>query len=224
MFLATILKISSEVASGESFSQGEPGSIVESGPTRILSEFPLQDSGLAGPKDGRYDLREGIHVMDDLVLLCKVPSVIERDALLATLHERGIEALSPERDVIVNLAGEPNLALGGYSAVFEGYPVFVPRESEGAGREALAVFRRRDLHAISDGHGDRDGIDDAGRRFLLCSFWSIALPVALNLVALYWFFRSENLFRERPVSALGAVAINGVILIGAVVAIRSHFS
>lgn len=162
------------------------------------------------------------------ILLCKVPSIIERDALLTALDEAGIGASSPDRDMMINLAGEPNLALGGYSALFEGYSVFVPAAREADARSVLAVFRRRDMHLSRPDRdseaGDPAALDPAGRRFLACAFFSVVVPVALNLASLYWFFRSRNVFRFRPGAALFALAIDALMIAGGVIALWRSIS
>lgn len=162
------------------------------------------------------------------ILLCKVPSIIERDALLAALGEAGIGASSPDRDMMINLAGEPNLALGGYSALFEGYSVFVPAGRETEARSVLAAFRRRDMHlSRSDrepGAEESATLDPAGRRFLACAFFSVVVPVALNVASLYWFFRSRNVFRFRPGAALFALAIDVLMIAGGLTALWRSFS
>lgn len=58
-------------------------------------------------------------------LLCRVPTVIERDALIHALTQEDIDVVTPERDVMVKLGSEPNLYLGSASALFEGYDVRV---------------------------------------------------------------------------------------------------
>lgn len=127
------------------------------------------------------------------------------------LRAGGVEATTPERDVIVNLANEPNLMLGGASIHFEGYAIRVPDEHFAEAREILFAFRRRHDVRPADEDSDResdDGLDRAGKRFLACSAWSIVLPLVMNVAAVYWLFRSRNVFQRRPLMAALAVVLN----------------
>lgn len=144
-------------------------------------------------------------------VLCRVPSVIERDALMAALLEKNVSAFTPERNVMVNLAGEPNLSLEGASITFPGYDIRVPEDQYEEARNVLAEFRRRhDVRIAPEGIEEpaHDGVDEAGRRFLKCSFWGIVMPLVMNVPAMYWFFRSRNVIQKRFLLTVFALALN----------------
>lgn len=146
-------------------------------------------------------------------VLCRVPSVIERDALMVALLEAGVNAMTPERSVMVNLANEPNIALEGASIHFNGYDIRVPEDQFEKARAVLGEFRRRhDVRlAVTEDIEDTGRVDAAGRRFLACTFWAIALPLVMNAAALYWFFRSRDVLKKRTLLTIGALAFNGFI-------------
>jgi hypothetical protein len=74
-------------------------------------------------------------------LLTRVQDLIVRGALVARLGEAQIEVYTPDRDVIVNLnSNAPNLSLEGYSALFEGYAVYVLRRNFSEAKEIWARF------------------------------------------------------------------------------------
>ena len=144
-------------------------------------------------------------------ILCRVPNVIERDALIHALRDGGVGAITPDRDVIVNLANEPNLSLEGASVLFEGYDICVPEEQWSAAQSLLTDFRRRhDVRpVISESEADAERtVDKAGSRFIACSLWSMLLPIVMNVAAIYWLFRSRNVVQQRPLMTIFALILN----------------
>lgn len=151
--------------------------------------------------------------------LCRVPTIIERDALIQELLAADIDVVSPDRDVMVNLAQEPNFYLGSASLHFEGYDIRVRSEQLDKAREIYIHFRRRHEIGLMEETSsvEPERMDDAGRRFLACTLWSLAIPVVFNAVALYWFFSSKDILSQRPLLTAAALALNAAILILAAV-------
>jgi hypothetical protein len=111
-------------------------------------------------------------------LLTKVMDLIQRDALIVRLGEERIEVLAPDRDVIVNLGGGPNIALEGYSAVFDGYSVLVKAQDLTRAKQILADFHQTP-------RSDTPSTTDFMSKFHLSSALSFILPVILHISALY---------------------------------------
>lgn len=142
-------------------------------------------------------------------LLCRVPTIIERDALIVALTSEDIDVVSPDRDVMVKLGSEPSLYLGSASALFEGYDVRVRAADLPRAKDVLAKFRRQHEISLHEENVPEAGVlDAAGVRFLACSLYSVAIPVVFNAVALYWFFRSRNVLSLRPVLTVLALVWN----------------
>ncbi|MBX3032458.1 MAG: hypothetical protein KF865_00940 [Bdellovibrionaceae bacterium] len=146
------------------------------------------------------------------IVLHRFQSLIERDAFVARLRSLGVPCDAPGRDMIVNLTDQPNLSLGVYSALFDGYAVFVPAAAEARARSELANFRRESqLHVVVEKPVE-SGVDAPGARFLRCTLWSLVVPVVMNLMALYWLFRSRNVFQLKPFLSAVALFLNVFIL------------
>lgn len=75
-----------------------------------------------------------------LVSVYRSPNIIERDAIMAYLTSEGVESFTGKRDVIVNLANEPNMSLEGYSAMFNGYDIFVSADQKNIAQEKIQQF------------------------------------------------------------------------------------
>ena len=121
---------------------------------------------------------------NDLVLLGKAGSIIERDALLEALRVRGIKAVSPARDMSRKFT--PNtvdLSLEGYSAIFDGFSIYVPsRHLE----EARHIAQELDQRVRGAQQADKREPDHVQRFFLSCIF-SFFVPLVFHITALYHF-------------------------------------
>ncbi len=117
------------------------------------------------------------------VLLVKVPDLIIRGALIHKLGEHSIEAYAPDRDAIINLSSSPNLSLEGYSALFDGYSVYVPRlKIEESKQILIEIERQRDsLHENEVDHT---------KKFYFASVMSFFVPGVLHLAAGYHIFQA----------------------------------
>ena len=111
-------------------------------------------------------------------LLTKVPDLIMRGALINQLGEVGIEAYAPDRDAIVNVTSTTNLSLEGYSALFDGYAVYVP---------ATRMPEAKDiLQKVVDQHYAKTHTEvDHAKKFYFASLMSFIVPVVLHVMALY---------------------------------------
>lgn len=125
------------------------------------------------------------------VLLGKVPNLVLRGALEARLAEARIEAYIPERDAIAQVGDTVNLALGGYSAFFDGYPIFVRRDQLA---EAQKVFADFEIEAYS--RPEQKPAVDYLTKFYLAAYVSVIFPVIFHVVALYNLYKA---FQSGPV-------------------------
>ena len=111
-------------------------------------------------------------------LLTKVPDLIMRGALINQLGEVGIEVYAPDRDAIVNVSSTPNLSLEGYSALFDGYAVYVPATRMPEAKEIL--------QKVMDQHfAKTDSEVDHAKKFYFAALMSFIVPVILHVMALY---------------------------------------
>ncbi len=111
-------------------------------------------------------------------LLTKIPDLITRDALIARLGEKRIEVYAPDRDVIVNVSSSPNLSLEGYSALFDGYPVYDDQSELTLSRQVLEEFQK-EVYQPS-----LEPIDHT-RKFYFACVMTVMLPGVLHVIAIY---------------------------------------
>ncbi|MFN8790507.1 MAG: hypothetical protein ACK5Y2_03515 [Bdellovibrionales bacterium] len=125
------------------------------------------------------------------ILLAKVPDHVMKGALIARLGEARIEVYAPERDAIVNLGSAPNLTLEGYSVLFDGYSIYVPK---GNFQEALGILEifEKDTWAPREGSARRPS--DPATQFYFAALWTWLVPVLFHGIALYHF---RNFLRSR---------------------------
>ena len=114
------------------------------------------------------------------MLLTKVPNLIMRGALVHKLGESSIEVYVPDRDAIVNVGTSPNLSLEGYSAVFDGYSVYVPKPKL---PEAQAILNEIEAQANAP---SLEQVDHASK-FYFSSVMSFLVPGIMHVIALYHF-------------------------------------
>lgn len=154
------------------------------------------------------------------IRLCR--TVIERDALLHFLSERGFSATSEQRDVMVNISDTVNLTYGWASATFEGYGLWVPQEQAEGAIAALKEWEHAQRLSLV---GEPESADEKNfRRFLLCAFFGMMLPLLMHALAFYWLFQSGSVPRRRPVATLFGVLLAGSGLVGWFVVGRSSLS
>ncbi len=112
-------------------------------------------------------------------LLTKLPDLISRGALVNRLGEDNIEVYAPDRDVIVNLnANTPNLSLEGYSALFDGYEVYVSRTRLDDAKKIWDEFQK-EMYKPSVIATDHP------HKFYSMSVMSFMLPIVTHVLAFY---------------------------------------
>lgn len=117
------------------------------------------------------------------VLLTKFPDLIQRDSFVNRLSEEQIEVMAPDRDMIVDVGGGPNLTLGGYSAMFDGYSVLVRNKDLSKAQEVLSEFESMHLQKSTD-------LPDYMSKYYYSSVLSILAPFVLHLTAIYHLFKA----------------------------------
>lgn len=117
----------------------------------------------------------------DWKLLTKVPDLVQREALVYQLGQAQIEVYAPDRDVMTVLGSGPQLGWEGYSAVFDGYSVFVSVKDWTRAQEILKSFQ-------GTPNSDTASFTDSMDRFHLCAIFTFLLPIILHLAALYHLF------------------------------------
>lgn len=117
------------------------------------------------------------------VLLTKFPDLIQRDSFVSRLGEAQIEVMTPDRDMIVDVGGGPNLTLGGYSAMFDGYSVLVQKKDLSKAQDVLSEFEPLHLQKNTD-------LPDYMSKYYYSSVLSVLVPFVLHLTALYHLFQA----------------------------------
>lgn len=117
----------------------------------------------------------------DWVVLAKVPDLITRGALISRLGEDQIEVYAPDQDAIVNLSSSsPNLSLEGYSAVFDGYRVYVNRRKLGEAQKIWADF---EAEMYKPDPNPRE--TDHPHKFYMMAATSFLFPIITHFLAVY---------------------------------------
>jgi hypothetical protein len=111
--------------------------------------------------------------------LTKVPDLVIRGALISRLGEEHIEVYAPDQDVIVNLnSSSPNLSLEGYSALFNGYPVYVDRRDLETAKKVWSDFQVEMYKpTITE--------TDHFQKFYMMSVTSFIFPIVTHVLAFY---------------------------------------
>lgn len=118
---------------------------------------------------------------NDLVLLHKADSIIQREALLAALREAGIEPVSAPRDMSRKMADNTiDLGLEGYSVTFDGFSVFVKHRDKAAADTVLGAFMKN-----VDAPDARQEESDHLRKYFFCALFSFVIPGVLHIFGLY---------------------------------------
>lgn len=115
----------------------------------------------------------------DWALLTKLPDLISRGALINFLSEKQIEVYAPDRDVIVNVnPASPNLSLEGYSAIFDGYEVYVDRKKLNDAKKIWEEFQK-EMYKPTVMETDHP------HKFYSMSVMSFFFPLVTHILALY---------------------------------------
>lgn len=124
------------------------------------------------------------------VLLAKFPDLIQRDSLVSRLGEAEIEVMTPDRDMIVDVGGGPNLTLGGYSAMFDGYSVLVQKKDLLKAQDILTAFEPLHLQKSTES-------PDYMSKYYYSSILSVLAPFVLHSTAFYHLFKAIQLGQFR---------------------------
>jgi hypothetical protein len=116
-------------------------------------------------------------------LLARLPDHVQKQALIHFLGLDGVEAYSPDRDAITQLGNEPQLSLGGYSAFFDGYPVYVSPKDWHQATLTLEKFT-----AISNQKSQEP--TDYLRSFQICAIFTVLLPLVFHAIGLYHLWKA----------------------------------
>lgn len=126
-----------------------------------------------------------MNVLENLIIIYRAPSMMERDAILNQLHENGIEALSTERDVSRKVTNSTiDLAFEGYSATMGGFPITVMKNDEEAAKKIIQDFIRK----INVGPASPPSYSHL-RKFYISSIYSTMLPLAFHALGIYHLFK-----------------------------------
>jgi hypothetical protein len=134
---------------------------------------------------------------NDFVLVHKAESIIQREALLNELAQSGIEAITSPRDMSRKISDSTvDLALEGYSAIFDGCPLLVRRQDQAAASEVIKGFLRRiQIQPVEMAYEPSPHF----RRFFFCSLFGLSLPVIMHLAGGYQLFMAlKNKEKIRP--------------------------
>lgn len=118
--------------------------------------------------------------------LVSARSIIERDAIVASLKAEGIEVVTPPRDMSRKITeNTTDLALDGYSVFFDGFDILIEDQDEAKARTMLAKFSRdHQAPVVSTERSPH------WQRFYYSSIFSLMFPLLLNMAALYHLYKA----------------------------------
>ena len=108
-------------------------------------------------------------------LIYLAQSIIERDALIQYLADHSIDAFSPSRDISRKFTENTvDLAFEGYSAIFDGFKIFV---SPGQKEDALNLLKE-----FQSTHQEFSSLTEKSsfQTFSYCSIFSMILPFLMH--------------------------------------------
>ncbi len=121
---------------------------------------------------------------DDLKLLLKAQSMIQREAILAALAEGNIETATSPRDMSRKVADDTvDLALEGYSVFFDGFPIYVREKDVPAAQD---IVNR--LMAQAEMAGREKPLEEESphfRKFFFCTLFTFIVPGVLHVAGMY---------------------------------------
>jgi len=131
--------------------------------------------------------------MNEPKLLYIAGSMIERDALKARLEAEGIDVVSPKRDISRKYTESTvDLSYGGYSAIFDGFKIFVEEKTFEKSKEILDSFSENLKPAL-----EPDKKVSYLKKFHYFSVASVFVPLVPLLFGIYYFYKGiKN--KEKP--------------------------
>lgn len=120
-----------------------------------------------------------------MVLAYKAESIIEREALLSLLQAEGLEAITTPRDISRKISSNTvDLAYEGYSAIFDGFPIYVRESDLKEAQEKIRnfLFKVRNSESSPQEKASRSNFSI----FYYCSIFSLFLPIILHFVGFFY--------------------------------------
>lgn len=115
----------------------------------------------------------------------KADSIIQRDALLSALHNNGITAQSPPRDLSRKFTDTTvDISYEGYSVFFDGFDIQVPDQDLEKAQEIISQFLRQTNVGLAQEKTPPRYL----QKFYFCSLFSGVLPILFHILALYYLF------------------------------------
>lgn len=133
--------------------------------------------------------------MDEPKLLFIAQSMIERDALKARIEACGISVVTPKRDISRKYTeGTVDLSYGGYSAVFDGFKIFVEDKDFKKSQEILEEF--------TESSEPQEMVEEEQqpnylKKFHYFSVASVFVPLVPLLFGAYYFYKGLR-NKEKP--------------------------
>jgi len=143
--------------------------------------------------------------MDEPKLLFMASSMMERDALKARLESAGIMVVSPKRDISRKYTENTvDLSYGGYSAVFDGFKIFVEEKDFRLSQEILEDFMKTLKTESVEGKVEHQYL----KKFHYFSVASVFVPLVPLLFGLYYFYKGiRNQEKPRVVYTIFSVIL-----------------
>lgn len=106
-------------------------------------------------------------------------SILERDALLNELRESDIEVFTGPNDISRKITNETvDLSYEGYSAIFNGFPIFVLEKDESRAKAIVERF-------LAKAKSVEPSATSYYRKFFMCSIYSFGFPVLMHILGIY---------------------------------------
>lgn len=159
---------------------------------------------------------------NDLILLFKARSVIQREALVSALLEQGVESATSPRHMSNRVADDTlDLSLEGYSVFFDGFPIYVKERHQKEAERLLALFLQRTAEAPGDSPTEET---PHLRRFFFCAIFTVILPGIFHAVGLYHLIKALRAVEKiRPLSFLAGLALFILTLIASIIILLHTF-
>lgn len=149
------------------------------------------------------------------VLVFKAASIIERDALLNALNQEGIEGKTSQRDISRKITSTMvDLAYEGYSAVFDGFPIFVRGEDKDGARKIIESFFLEITRSESENLRKKPRHLN---RFYFCALYSLLFPVIFHVYGFHHL--KEGLKAKEHIQWIYFVASIVLYVLGACLAV-----
>ncbi len=122
------------------------------------------------------------------ILIFTAESIVERDSLIALLKSNGVNAESPRRDISRKYTENTlDLSYGGYSTIFDGFKIFVDKESKDKATKLVDEFREdiKVKNKVDIKNGSKRNL----MKFYYFSIASFFIPILPLFFGLYYFYK-----------------------------------